>query len=165
MDIPSEKNPATPATGASARVPGPPASPPSPPAGNDADVEFNDDSLELPAIALPPRATRQDSTRDVSRAPNPPPGVKEAEPRISRKKPLEKRTGAVPNFKRLMTRPQTTYSAHAALDQARAESPVDMGKIDSGSMQFGKIHPHAAPDYRPNRLFRVLDGIYTHSPL
>ena len=33
-------------------------------------------------------------------------------------------------------------------------------------MQFGKIHSRqATPEYRPNRLFRVLDGIYTNSPL
>ncbi len=167
MDIPSEKNSATPATGASSRVHGQPAAPHRPPEENGSGVEFGDDFLELPVISLPLRDSRQGPSSDVPRVPDPPSsGAKEAEPRTSKKKPLEKRTGAVsPNFKRLMTRPQTTYAADAALDQTRAESAVDMGKIDHESMQFGKIHPHAAPDYRPNRLFRVLDGIYTHSPL
>ena len=166
MDIPGEKKPSSPATGAAARAAAPVAPASRPPVKEDEDLQIGDEVFSHTVISLPPRASRKDPPKDVFKDLNPPPpDVKEVEERTSRKKPLEKRSGQAPNFKRLFTRPETAFTANAALDQARAESPASMEKIEHGSMQFGKIHPHSSPDYRPNRLLRVLDGIYTHSPL
>ena len=167
MDIPQDKNPATPATGAAARVTGPPAPPQPPPDGGAEDFAIGEEVFSQTVISLPPRSQRGEPAKGVFKDLNPPPAdVREVEARKSKKQLLNKRGGSVdPNFKRLMVRPETAMVAHLAVDQARAESAVSMEQIEHGTMQFGKIHPHASPDYRPNRLFRVLDGIYTHSPL
>ncbi len=167
MEIPREKNPASPATGAVTRVTGPAAEAQSPPQGNGEDINIGDEVFTQAVISLPPRGQRGEPAKEVFKNFNPPPpDVREVEVRKPKKQLLEKRGGSTdPNFKRLMIRPETSYAAHAAIDQARAESPVSMEQIEHKTMQFGKIHPQASPDYRPNRLFRVLDGIYTHSPL
>jgi hypothetical protein len=90
---------------------------------------------------------------------------RETEERVPRKQNLEHRQPSEPfQFKRLL-RPVTAIAARVAEDKARAESHAPLETVDHTAMQFGKIHPHATPDYRPNRLFRVLDSIYTHSPL
>jgi hypothetical protein len=107
----------------------------------------------IPRLVNPPTAEKQ-----------PPPSDETGE-KGPKKKNLEHREPEQPfQFKRLI-RPETAMAAHAAVDHARAESPASLESVDHTAMQFGKIHRTTMPDYRPNRLFRVLDSIYTHSPL
>lgn len=172
MDIPSEKHQPSPITGASSRnadaAPAVPsdARPSVPPAADE--IELDDEHFELPAMSRPlsplplPTGSRKGPHKGGGM---PPPEVQRDEARHPRKKPLERRTeGPFPKFKRLL-RPETAIAAHAALDHTRAESAVSTEKVERDSMQFGKIREYHNPDYRPNRLARVLDGIYTHSPL
>ena len=170
MDIPREKNAANPVPGrliksAEAQV-RPPAAPAPPPGDlEDVDLDIEGEVFHQPVISPPPRPA---ASTEIASPPSPPapPEIRDPGGRNSRKKPLERRSGDSPlAFKRFITRPETAYTSHAAADQARAETPVHTDRVDHGNMQFGKIHANASPNYRPNRLFRVLDGIYVHSPL
>jgi hypothetical protein len=179
MEIPREKNPASPITGKSTRPDGeaaprrepPPKSParakqPAP-EEEDADLNVDDEIFELPVISLPPRTAPKEPLKGVFPDLDPPKEekAKEVEPRRPQKKILSRgSTDVAASFKRFAPRPETALAAHAAADQAKVENPVPIEKVDLGT-PFGKIHPQSHPDYRPSRLFRVLDGIYTHSPL
>ena len=70
-------------------------------------------------------------------------------------------------FNRFITRPETAMAAHVAVGNSKSESPVPTELVGQDAMSFGKLHRtvSAAPAYRPNKLFNVLDSIYTHSPL
>lgn len=185
MEIPSEKNAASPITGRSPRAEGPDSSATVPAGTTDEDISITDDIFQLPVIPLPPRMqprepvaaavppspppvavpvvkTPEAAQPSAEEAPNP---DKERERR--RMVRLERRTppGQNPAFKRLL-RPDVALAAHTAASQARAESPVAMEKVGRESMQFGKKNGATAlPGYRPNKLVRVLDSIYTNSPL
>lgn len=175
MEIPRDKNAASPITGKSSARPEGKAVRPEPVAAapedslelDDIDLDIRSEVFEQPVISLPPRAAPREAPKGVFKDLNPPPpDTKEVEERVSKKRPLERRSGdGMAAFKRFVTRPETAYTAHAASDQAKAETPVPTERVDRATMQFGKIHSQSNPDYRPNRLFRVLDGIYVHSPL
>ena len=84
--------------------------------------------------------------------------------RKRRKNPLEKRTGPPLNEFKRVVRPQTALAASAAVDHAKAESPLSLDENDGP--EFGKVHASiATPDFRPNKLHGVLDSAYKHSPL
>ena len=95
---------------------------------------------------------------------NPPPAeTREVESRKRKKNPLEKRTGPPLNEFKRVVRPQTSLAASAAVDHARAESPLS---LETDTPEFGKVHDTiATPDFRPNKLHGVLDSAYKHSRL
>ncbi|HWB03537.1 MAG TPA: hypothetical protein VG796_10975 [Verrucomicrobiales bacterium] len=186
MDIPNNKKAASPITGRSSKKTnaggnaGPVRPSDAPNAARPASAEDEEDIavsaevFEMPVISLParnapkekPREPQPEPPRPAAREVTAPVPTKEPDERaVPKKANLEHREPAQPyQFKRHI-RPETAMAAHAAVERARAESPAPLESVDHTAMQFGKIHPSATPDYRPNRLFRVLDSIYTHSPM
>ncbi len=178
MDIPNNRKSPSPITGRSspkkttsgapdAEAPAGPATE----AGSEEDTDdivINEEVFDLPAISLAPRPASKESTGPLRRRRDKTAEAENEKPpeeRVSRKNNLEHRAPGKPlQFKRLL-RPETVIASNAAAEQARAESPASLDSVDHTAMQFGKIHAYASPDYRPNRLFRVLDSIYKHSPL
>ncbi|HEX2750680.1 MAG TPA: hypothetical protein VHM91_21930 [Verrucomicrobiales bacterium] len=173
MDIPNNRKSSSPITGRSSPKKTKAAATPGPATEAERketaeDIVINEEVFELPGIQLPPSPPskessgplrrRRDRTAETENAPPP-------EERVPRKNNLEHRASGQPlQFKRLL-RPETIIASNVAAERARAESPASLDSVDHTAMQFGKIHAYGTPGYRPNRLFRVLDSIYKHSPL
>src|SRR5687768_8102965 len=102
MDIPIEKHQASPITGAKSRKPDVTGQAAPAPAGNDEDIAIGNEVFDTPVISLPPRAAPKEPPKGVKDLYPPPPEVKEAETKAPRKKPLERRAGLAPNFKRIL---------------------------------------------------------------
>jgi hypothetical protein len=179
MSLPRKRHQASPITGkspanrddagADGALPGP---------GTEADRLDDVDDIELPEADFRRRPTAvphsQSRPNYGAAAPQdlnpPPPDTKEHRERLRKKNPLEKKNAVQSGegkFTRFVPRPETTMAAHAAASNSKAESPVDADRVGQANLTLGKKHgtTSAAPAYRPNKLFRVLDSIYDHSPM
>lgn len=168
MDLPREKHSPSPVTGRSPAKPVPVVDVPTPAADEDADLSIGEEIFNRPVESIPPGPPPRDRKRPaMNNDLNPPPSeVKEVEPRKKRGNPLEKRNTAPLNEFKRVVRPQTALAASAAVDHAKAESPVPLEAVERDAMEFGKVHnATATPDFRPNKLHSVLDSAYKHSRL
>jgi len=170
MSLPSEKHPATPASGHVPRAGGGADVP----KDEDADLTIAEAGFHRSGITITPNPPLRNPPKRASKAPkaptSPPPEVEEVETKQKEKEKekkknrFEKRAAAPLNeFKRVI-RPQTAMTASAAVDLARSESPAALESVDS--MEFRKARPAAVnPGFRRNKLHTVLDGADKHSRL
>lgn len=176
MSLPRDRHEASPITGKSSQNTEDDAAV-EPVRAPEADVEMED--LELPESVFrrrnnPPVPASNPVPNYGAAAPkdlNPnPEDTKEVKERTLKKNRLEKKNSlntGDSKFNRFITRPETALAAHVAVENSKSESPVPTERVGQDGMSFGKLHrtASAAPSYRPNKLFNVLDSIYTHSPL
>jgi hypothetical protein len=166
MELPSEKQPASPVTGSRppAGMPGNADRSGGPP-DQDSDLDINDEVFRRPAVVISPNAPPRELSRGSTIDSLPPSTASaEGEGKKRRKNPLEKRhSSPLQEFKRVL-RPRTAFNAGAAADRARAESPATMDSVDSP--EFGKARGVSpGPDLRRNKLHGVLDSAARHTRL
>jgi hypothetical protein len=179
MSLPTKRHEASPVTGKSSPKAEEPAAvepdstaTPSAPDSEDADLELPESVFRRRTTQVPDAQPVPNYGAATPKDLNPPPeDTKEVRDRQRKKNnPLEKKNALKSGdakFTRFVTRPETAFAAHAAIENSRSESPVSTDRVAQDHMSFGKQHRtvSAAPAYRPNKLFSVLDSIYTHSPL
>lgn len=120
-----------------------------------ADEELRFDEADFKPMALPREG--QSEPAPASETPPAPAPAKQ-------KKVFERRsTEGLKNFTRLVTRPETTYAASAAVTGVPSEASISVH--GDSAPKYGRLKESGNIGYRPNRLHNVLNEIWVHSPL